>query len=181
MKKNSEEKIHEPIDSLVYDENSLIKNCNAKNIRRNAIMRAFGQSNSATAQRWLEGHDLYVSSLIKLCNRFNFEFLSFFLYRGHRFTTTLDQLARVESMGIDLGAITTTDIILPAENPTLDENTANNLKTIINTQKKLIEAQEEIIANLRTELDRTKEELRQRPVRYMVADETHIDIPNPIV
>lgn len=169
-------------EALRYINDALHTTCEHRNIRRNAIMQLFCQSNSVTAQRWLDGKDIYLSNLVKIVNHFNLDLLNFFEYKGHCFRTTLEELARVESAGVDVGALTiNSSIKLPSECPTLEESVDANFKALVATQKELIEAQKEIIANLRAENERLKEEIRQRPVRYVpVADDSHIETPDPI-
>lgn len=167
-------------EKLIYSKTALLRTCEHRNIRKFAIMRLFNQSNTATVQRWLDGNDIYVGSLIKISNKFDINLLSFFEYKGHKFRTTLDELARAERAGIDIASLTVNkDVKLPNELLPVDDSDVVNLRTIIATQKELIEAQKEIIANLRKENERLKKESRQQPLRYdMVADDSHIDMPN---
>lgn len=75
---------------------------NKYKIVRTHVARLFSQTNNIVLNRWLSGKDLYVSSLLKICNAYDMDLLSFFQLGGHSFTTTLHDLLKFEEAGLKL-------------------------------------------------------------------------------
>lgn len=66
------------------------------------ISKFFGYTNNKTVDRWIAGNDIYVASLVNICNTFRIDLLSFFTYEGKTFNTNLGDIIAMEKAGINL-------------------------------------------------------------------------------
>lgn len=71
-------------------------------IVRTHVARMFSQTNNLVINRWLNGSDIYVGSLLKICNAYEMDLLSFFKLNGHTFKSTLHDLMKFEESGLSL-------------------------------------------------------------------------------
>ena len=158
-------KIAEPMthDAVHYRRDYLQKIMTLKDIKVFRIASLFGQTNSATAKKWVEGGDIYLNNLLKIINNYDFDLLSFFTYKGHVFKTTLDQLARAEESGIEISSLlgeVGEQTRLPDEQeggPDIE-----TLKYLCSNQRELIDAQKEFIAVQRSYIASLKDLLRDQ-------------------
>lgn len=70
------------------------------------FMRLLGHTQTETASRMLKGlSEPRASQLATICTKFNFNMLDFFEYNGYRFETDIEDLYRMERLGIKVSDI----------------------------------------------------------------------------
>lgn len=71
-------------------------------IVRTHLARLFNQTNNLTVDRWLSGKDIYLGSLLTICNTYRLDLLSFMLHDNKPFATTVEDIALMEDAGLNL-------------------------------------------------------------------------------
>ena len=85
-------------------------------ILKTQVSKLFGQTNNATVERWINGKDIYVNALAKLCSSYNIDLLSFFTHDNKPFSTTLQDIAVMEENGLNLRDLLKEHNIEPSSN-----------------------------------------------------------------
>ena len=90
---------------LSYRTDALRTICNLLMIPPTRISARFKYTNNTTVNRWLDGNDIYIASLLFICNQFNLDLLSFLNYDGKCFKTNLGDIIALEKAGLNLREI----------------------------------------------------------------------------
>lgn len=88
--------------TINYQSNALKRFVERFGIVRTHMARLFKQTNNLTVDRWLAGKDIYLGSLLTICNTYKLDLLSFFNHNGKPFGTTIEEIACMEEAGLTL-------------------------------------------------------------------------------
>lgn len=88
--------------TINYQNNALKMFVERFGIVRTHMARLFKQTNNVTVERWLAGKDIYLGSLLTISNTYKLDLLSFFDHDGKPFSTTIEEIVRMEDAGLTL-------------------------------------------------------------------------------
>lgn len=97
MKKNRQSlpRIEASHGRLDYNPEALSEAMLRHSIRQQHIMNLFNTTNTLMAKKWMAGGDIYVKTLLRICNAFKLDLLQFFLYDGAPISATLEDVHRL--------------------------------------------------------------------------------------
>lgn len=157
-----------------YNTTKLKELCEQNNVRQRHIMRLFNQTNSITSTRWVEGKPIHIDSLLKICQAFNLDFLSFIKYKGHSFTTKCEDLYRLEMAGYSLSEIMREKALEPIESEqsgdVIKEWHKSQLRDVVNSYSQMKEKSLTSIMEIVLKVQRECFEHEQESVKQLQAE-----------
>ena len=90
---------------LQYPDKTFADCVKALGISQKEIMNAVGHTNPTTCIKWMTGSDIYLRSLLEVCNQTGIDLLSLVQYYGHRFKSNIEDLYRLELTGTTIADV----------------------------------------------------------------------------
>lgn len=158
-----------------YNTTQLKELCEQNKVRQRHVMRLFNQTNPSTSTNWFEGKSIRLDSLLKICQAFNFDFLSFIKYKGHSFKTKSEDLYRLEMAGYSLSEIMREKALGPIESEqsvdVIKEWHKSQLRDAVNSysqmkEKSLTSIMEIVLKVQRECFEHEQEAVKQQQAEY---------------